>query len=52
MVCYVTMELDGVRTLTYTGLFYNDVLARTSHGWRVVKRYEELAWSGAPGPVS
>jgi hypothetical protein len=52
VVCYVTMELDGVRSLTYTGLFYNDVLARTPDGWRIVRRYEELAWSGAPGPVS
>ena len=39
-----------VRHLTYTGLFYNDTLARTEDGWRIVQRYEELAWSGAPGP--
>jgi SnoaL-like domain len=50
VVCYVTMELDGVRNLTYTGLFYNDTLARTADGWRIVQRYEELAWSGGPGP--
>ena len=50
VVCYVTMELDGVRTLTYTGLFYNDALERTGDGWRIVQRYEELAWSGGPGP--
>ena len=50
VVCYVTMEVEGVRHLTYTGLFYNDALARTEDGWRIVERYEELAWSGAPGP--
>ena len=51
VVCYVTMEIDGARTLTSTGLFYNDVLARTADGWRIVERYEELAWSGAPWPL-
>jgi hypothetical protein len=51
VVCYVTMEMGGARTLTHTGLFYNDDLERTSQGWRIVRRYEELAWSGAPGPV-
>jgi hypothetical protein len=48
VVCYVTMLVDSVRTLTYTGLFYNDTLARTDDGWRIVHRYEELSWSGAP----
>jgi hypothetical protein len=52
VVCYVTMAVDGARTLTHTGLFYNDVLARTAEGWRIVERYEELAWSGAPGPLA
>ena len=49
VICYVTMEIEGTRTLTYTGLFYNDTLARTAEGWRIVQRYEELSWSGAPG---
>jgi hypothetical protein len=49
VVCYVTMEIDGLRNLTCTGLFYNDALARTPEGWRIVARYEELSWSGAPG---
>ena len=52
VVCYVTMLIDGERTLTYTGLFYNDTLARTADGWRIVRRYEELSWSGAPGRQS
>ncbi|MEO5840199.1 MAG: nuclear transport factor 2 family protein [Acidimicrobiales bacterium] len=50
VVCYVTMEIDGVRNLTCTGLFYNDTLGRSADGWRIVQRHEELAWSGAPGP--
>lgn len=50
VVCYVTMLIEGTRTLTCTGLFYNDTLRRTADGWRVVQRYEELSWSGAPGP--
>ena len=50
VVCYVTMEVEGVRSLTFTGLFYNDTLERTADGWRIVQRYEERAWSGAPGP--
>ncbi|MBY0402213.1 nuclear transport factor 2 family protein [Myxococcota bacterium] len=47
VVCYVTVLREGVETLTTTGLFYNDRLRRTSEGWRIVERREELAWSGA-----
>lgn len=50
VACFVTMTVDGASTLTHTGLFYNDELARTPDGWRIVARYEELAWAGAPGP--
>ena len=51
VVCYVTIERDGVRSLTTTGLFYNDRLERTPDGWRIVARREELSWSGdAPPP--
>lgn len=50
VACFVTMTIEGASVLTHTGLFYNDELARTADGWRVVARYEELAWSGAPGP--
>ncbi len=48
VVCYVTMLIEGVPRLTCTGLFYNDTLNRTADGWRVARRYEELAWSDAP----
>jgi hypothetical protein len=50
VACFVTMTAGDSRVLTHTGLFYNDVLERTADGWRIVSRYEELAWSGAPGP--
>jgi hypothetical protein len=50
VACFVTMSTGEGSVLTYTGLFYNDVLQRTADGWRIVSRYEELAWSGAPGP--
>lgn len=46
--CHVTMAIGGERRLTHTGLFYNDVLERRDEGWRIVRRVEELAWSGAP----
>lgn len=47
VVCYVTMEQNGARRLTTTGLFYNDRLRRTPDGWRIVARREELSWQGA-----
>lgn len=50
VACFVTMAIEGASVLTHTGLFYNDELARTADGWRIVARYEQLAWSGAPGP--
>jgi hypothetical protein len=46
--CFVTMEVEGTRSLISTGLFYNDTLRRTGEGWRIVSRYEELSWSGRP----
>lgn len=48
VVCHVTMQLGSEPTLISTGIFYNDTLARTEHGWRIVARREELAWSGRP----
>ncbi len=52
VVCYVTMEQDGVRSLTTTGLFYNDRLERARDGWRIVARREELSWRGNAPPHS
>lgn len=48
VACFVRMEFDGTRSQISTGIFYNDSLARTGDGWRIVKRYEELGWSGTP----
>ncbi len=47
VVCYVTIERDGVRALTTTGIFYNDRLERTRDGWRIIARREERSWHGA-----
>ena len=33
VACHVTMEIDGERRLTHTGIFYNDVLERRHDGW-------------------
>jgi hypothetical protein len=46
VACHVTMEIEGERRLTHTGLFYNDRLERRTEGWRIVHRFEELAWNG------
>ena len=45
VACHVTMEIEGRRHLTHTGLFYNDRLERRAEGWRIVHRVEERAWS-------
>jgi len=50
VACHVTMEIDGERRLTHTGIFYNDVLERRHEGWRIVHRVEELAWADGQPP--
>ncbi len=44
VVCFVFFDTGQGPQLTRTGLFYNDTLARTPDGWRIVERYEELSW--------
>lgn len=40
----VKMEAsDGVRVV-FSGIWFRDEVARTPRGWRLAKRYEELAW--------
>ncbi|HKK51104.1 MAG TPA: nuclear transport factor 2 family protein [Myxococcota bacterium] len=55
VVCHVRMRVADKETLSHTGLFYNDELARRSEGWRIVSRLEELSWSdssrGAGSPA-
>ena len=44
VVCFVKMRGEGGLAWTQTALFYNDELARTHAGWRIVRRYEELVY--------
>ncbi|MAG32263.1 MAG: hypothetical protein CL908_15375 [Deltaproteobacteria bacterium] len=44
--CHVVMQTGTQRTLSHTGIFYNDTLERRAEGWRIVARVEERAWSG------
>jgi hypothetical protein len=50
VACHVVMLVDGNRSLTHTGIFYNDSLERRSEGWRIVHRVEEFAWSSPASP--
>ncbi len=47
--CHVVMQSGEERTLTHTGIFYNDSFERRPEGWRIVGRVEELSWSETPG---
>ncbi len=44
VICFVKMRGDAGIKWTQTALFYNDELARTDVGWRIVRRYEELVY--------
>ena len=53
VICCVKMRRDGEVEWTWTALFYNDQLARSAQGWRIVRRYEELVFpdgSESPAP--
>ena len=49
VVCYVTMETDGERALTYTGLFYNDRFSAHA-GW--LAHHRALRRAQLVGPMS
>jgi hypothetical protein len=55
VVCHVLMQIEGQRSLTHTGIFYDDRLERRPEGWRIVSRVEERSWSeagvGSPLPA-
>jgi hypothetical protein len=52
VICCVKMRTAGGEDWTWTALFYNDELARTAQGWRIVKRCEELVYpDGSESPV-
>jgi 3-phenylpropionate/cinnamic acid dioxygenase small subunit len=40
----VKMEATGGERVVFSGIWFRDELVRTSEGWRIAKRYEELAW--------
>jgi len=50
VLCAVKMRQDGEARWTWTALCYNDQLARGPHGWRIVRRYEELVFPDGPEP--
>lgn len=43
---YIAVKMtasDGERVV-FSGIWFQDEVARTEQGWRITKRYEELAW--------
>ncbi|MCP3735908.1 nuclear transport factor 2 family protein [Sphingomonas sp. RP10(2022)] len=36
---------DGVEQTFFIGLWYRDVFVRTTDGWRIAERVEEMSWS-------
>jgi hypothetical protein len=40
----VKMEAAGGARVVFSGIWFHDELVRTEAGWRIRKRYEELAW--------
>jgi hypothetical protein len=44
VICLVEMRAEAGLAWTQTALFYNDELARTDVGWRIMRRYEELVY--------
>ena len=40
----VKMETSSDTRVVFSGIWFRDELARTSAGWKIRRRYEELAW--------
>ena len=38
------MVYQGEKRVVISGIWFYDELARTPDGWRIHKRFEELAW--------
>lgn len=36
---------DGIEQVFFLGLWYRDLLVRTSGGWRIAERYEEMGYA-------
>jgi hypothetical protein len=43
--CHVKLRAEEGEVWVHNGLFYEDELARTDDGWRIVRRRETLAWA-------
>lgn len=50
VLCLVKMRGEAGLRWTFTALFYNDELARTAAGWRIVRRCEELVYPDESEP--
>jgi hypothetical protein len=40
----VEMSRDAEKRVVLSGIWFHDELARGEDGWRISRRYEELAW--------
>lgn len=40
----VKMEASDGERVVFSGIWFRDEVTRTARGWRITKRYEELAW--------
>lgn len=40
----VKMEATGGERVVFSGIWFQDEVTRTDRGWRLSKRFEELAW--------
>lgn len=40
----VRMEASDGERVVFSGIWFRDEVTRTTAGWRIAKRYEELAW--------
>jgi hypothetical protein len=44
-ICFNPMVVADEQQVLFCGLWYRDVLVRTSDGWRIRERHEDRGWS-------
>ncbi|MCU1590110.1 MAG: hypothetical protein JWP11_1366 [Frankiales bacterium] len=44
-ICFNPMVVTDERQVLFCGLWYRDVLVRTTDGWRIRERHEDRGWS-------
>ena len=44
-ICFNPMVVTDEQQVLFCGLWYRDVLVRTSDGWRIRERHEDRGWS-------